>query len=173
MFKSAVQHPIEEQVPRRYRRTPVRLDEILDICAGTGSDQWEFFPMHDVEEGGHYYRAVYRPDVSVSIEWGAELVRDFKEDWTNRFIDSRASSHRVDVLYHGTIVFHSAYVSVDGARAYVPLGSLGSRGHASVAGTLQRVVSYWEYQFIELLHSFSHAPVEYKLHFDQSGYKLV
>jgi hypothetical protein len=151
----------------------VRLDEILDICARTDSKHWEFIPMHDGEEGGHYYRAVYRPDLSVSIEWGADLVRDFKEDWTNNFIDSRASSHRVDVLYHGTIVFHSAYVSVDGARAYVPLGARRSRSNAPARGNLQRVVSYWEYEFIELLHSFSHAPVEYKLHFDQSGYKLV
>jgi hypothetical protein len=51
----------------------------------------------------------------------------------------------------------------DEARAFVPPGTCPPRRRDFPHTGM----------FIELLHSFSHAPVEYKLHFDQSGYKLV
>ncbi len=77
-----------------------------------------------VEEASHHAVAVYRSDLSITMAWGLDCVKDFHEKWATAFPDSRASSHHVDVFYNGALVCRSLYVLVDGGRTKLPKPSL-------------------------------------------------
>ncbi len=72
-------------------------------------------------EESHGVYAVYKKDISISLAFGITVNEDFKEDWTNSFPDSHASSHIVDLFFYNTLVERIEYVLVDGCRAKLPL----------------------------------------------------
>ena len=74
----------------------------------TSGDKWGL----DIE--AHYSRAAWKQDVSLGLAWGLRAQDDFTEAWTERFPDSRASSHFVDSLWNGSLVDRWQRVSVDG-----------------------------------------------------------
>jgi hypothetical protein len=101
------------------------------VCWGADSgpsyrDHFNFFQVYDGQPNvlfaeAHSLVACYKPDLSVTLAWGLDAIRDFKEPWANGFADPKAASHYVDIFYNNALVFRTVYVSVDGGRAYLPL----------------------------------------------------
>lgn len=69
--------------------------------------------------------AVSKQDVNlrliVSTEEDGIQNEDFKEEWANRHPDPRARGYWCDIYYSSTHVMRSILVSVDGARAMLPI----------------------------------------------------
>ena len=92
------------------------------VAAVVGSEQRDWYKI--VVGGGsdaHGTIAIFKPDPAVSLAWGITVGDNFKEPWANKFPDPRASSHWADVRLNGSVVFRATYVSVDGARADLPM----------------------------------------------------
>jgi hypothetical protein len=103
-------------------------EQVMLLLAQTHPGDWNV--LHDLQrqDEGHWYRAVYKPDISLAVEWGAvpsfnrgDPDREFEEDWTRKFPDTSARMHLVEVIFNGGIVHQSHYASVDGGRGYVPV----------------------------------------------------
>lgn len=116
-----------------------------------------------VEVEPHDAVAAYKPDVSITMAWGITVHADFQEPWANKFPDPSASSHLVDVFYNGALVFRTLYVSVDGARAMVPL----SRSRDEL------VVPAPYYAFVTLLDSLSVHVSRASDYFDRAGLRII
>src|SRR5262245_27336140 len=113
------------------------LQEIIDRIVMSQPSDWHVMGGHpsyhdrfdQVESGGqtwlelesHRTVAAFKPDASITMAWGLTVNENFQEPWANRFPDSQASSHFVDVFLNGALVYREMYVSVDGARCDLPL----------------------------------------------------
>jgi len=84
----------------------------------------------DLEPVAHSSLAVYKPDIDISIAFGAIHRDEFNEPWTKNFPDKRASSEWVCLRYRGTVVYDWIVVLVDGARYAIllPSSETGSDG---------------------------------------------
>jgi len=96
----------------------VTLEEILDAVLASHPADWEY--IADWRGDSNPERAVLRPDVSVSLEWGRTVTDPVAEPWTARFADKHSVGLNVDVLYHGAVVFRDYLISVDGGRCILP-----------------------------------------------------
>lgn len=77
--------------------------------------------FNNLEIESHGEIAVLKSNLSISIAWGLPHNNDFKEEWANKFPDPKATSSFIDFFFNGILVYRDIYVSVDGARAYIPL----------------------------------------------------
>lgn len=113
----------------------MRLDDLLLTVAESAVDDWEKVDVrtefHDVPEGGevgaeplepsfHHTLAVFRPNVDISLAYGATVVRPFEEPWTESF-GGPASLIAVWFRYRGAVVYERVVVSADGGRCVLPL----------------------------------------------------
>lgn len=143
-------------------------DEIMQIFRETTTDHWHKVGEIDRGEERHYSRAVFKPDPTVSLEWGEVITpyREFHEDWTNKFPDSSAGSYYCDILLNGDAVRKVAYVAVDGHRCDLPLGRIETQDGENV-----RICTRWEYDFFNLFNELQGVH-DYQRYFETSEMKL-
>ena len=124
----------------------MNLTQLMSIVAASSAKDWNHIICWGFESGPSYRDqfsfsefakgqsnllhvtshsdvAVYLQDVSMTIEFGLTWMDDFKEEWTERFPDRKASSSYADVFYNGNLVYRDVYVTVDGGRTKLPLPS--------------------------------------------------
>jgi hypothetical protein len=87
-------------------------------------DHLEFYEVYDGQPNvlhaeAHGSVGVYIPDVSITIAWGLEWNKDFKEEWCKNFPDPKAHGGFLDIFFNNALVYRAAYVWVDGI--FVPL----------------------------------------------------
>lgn len=80
---------------------------------------------------GHYYTAVYTPDISLTIAWGIDLETSPLDGTRSPLIPAKGDPldfHRlplsrsaVDVFWNSALVHRQDYYTVDGGRAYLPI----------------------------------------------------
>ncbi len=128
----------------------------IEFSTGPG-DHW------NLETPSHSEVAVYKPDVSITMAWGFEANDDYVAEWTKKFSDEKARSFLVDVFYNNALVFREYLVSVDGARAYLPM--------PDGVDTLTVPVAY--NSFVQLIESLSTRSSEYSGYFDRAGFTAV
>jgi hypothetical protein len=106
------------------------LDSLLEQVEMSSSDDWHKLDYHTPYLpycGGqnvldtHYHLAVFRPDVDISLAFGATVNSDFHEPWVESFPDPHATSVAVVLRYRGTPVYEWTFVTVDGGRYLVPM----------------------------------------------------
>ena len=104
-------------------RKPVRhmdYEEILSFIKTTNAKQdWKFVKTNWAEEA--FLKE--DPRLRIRVRWDDERVhvKDFKEPWANKYPDPTASSYWYDLSYDGALIERFILVSVDGARAELPL----------------------------------------------------
>lgn len=80
---------------------------------------WEYV---DSNWGSHY---IYKNDVNLSMSINCEddgiQNSNFKEKWANCYPDPKATGYWVDIRYSSTVIMRTILVSVDGARAMLPI----------------------------------------------------
>jgi hypothetical protein len=95
-------------------------DELLDFIKSTNAKyDWKWVKTNWTEEA--FLKE--DPRLRIRVRWDDEgrHVKDFREPWANKHPDSSASSHWYDLSYDGALVERFILVSVDGARAELPL----------------------------------------------------
>ena len=104
-------------------RKPVRhmdYDEILSFIKTTNAkEDWKFIKTNWAEEA--FLKE--DPRLRIRVRWDEEgiHVKDFKEPWANKHPDPMANSYWYDLSYDGALIERFILVSVDGARAELPL----------------------------------------------------
>lgn len=102
--------------------------KLMDQVAQSHAADWVLLDHGDLDNmidgEGNYHRAVFRGDVSLSLNWGRTRQENCSFPWTKNFPDKSASTSLVDILWENSVVFRVALVLVDGARAYLPLPAL-------------------------------------------------
>src|SRR5258708_40045737 len=97
----------------------MHITKVFDtIIQSDTQDHWQRFDYKRTE------RAVYKGDVNLRIESHLEedlLVEDFAEEWATKLPDPHAHSYSYNIYYAATLVAQVVLVSVDGARALLPL----------------------------------------------------
>ena len=121
----------------------MRLDKLLTTIAESTATDWEKLDVpteyNGVCDNGeadehqsagpsfHHTLAVYKPDIDVSLAYGAIVARPFQEPWTESF-RGPASTIAVWLRYRGAVVYEWVVASVDGGRCVLPLpGMQGGR----------------------------------------------
>ncbi|MGO9299679.1 MAG: hypothetical protein ACLQQM_02775 [Acidimicrobiales bacterium] len=97
---------------------PSYLDAFSSVTSYPGGVE-EHWLQHD----SHYYRATFRPDVSIGLAWGLawgplDDQRDF--DWVKGMPDKSCHPVLVDLLSNGCLVDRYVGLVVDGGRARLP-----------------------------------------------------
>ena len=104
-------------------RKPVRhmdYEEILEFIKTTNAKtDWKFIKTNWAEEA--FLKE--DPRLRIRVRWDDEgvHVKDFKEPWANKHPDPTANSYWYDLSYDGALIERFILVSVDGARAELPL----------------------------------------------------
>lgn len=104
-------------------RKPVRhmdYDETLSFIKSTNAnDDWKFVKTNWASEA--FLKE--DPSLRIRVRWDDEgvHVRDFKEVWANKYPDPIANSYWYELSYDGALIERFILVSVDGARAELPL----------------------------------------------------
>lgn len=117
----------------------MRLNELQNLVIQSQPEDWHMIPAGafftdapNIDTGSfeqHDYLLVYREDVDLTIQWGMRArgfdhVEKAKQLWPNAaFPDPAADVYHVDAFWRGVLVDRENVVSVDGCRAYLPLGS--------------------------------------------------
>ena len=131
---------------------PTYRDYLLEVSSS--NHRW-------TEINSHHTVMVYKPDIAIGIAFGMTWKEDFKEVWANKFPDSRADGRFVDVFYNGMLVHRDFYVTVDGARAKLPLPKTRE----------DLVVNEQYYRLIGLLNSLSGVS-DYESYFRRAGLEI-
>jgi hypothetical protein len=114
------------------------LQEYFDRLLKTGREDWTVIACWGASSGPSYRERIeaegthvqveahstvasLKSDLQVSLAWGFPHMRNFEEEWANSFPDRKASSHFLDFLFNGVLVFREVYVAVDGGRCMLPL----------------------------------------------------
>jgi hypothetical protein len=108
------------------RRILVTLDDMIRLVVDSDFSDWLVLAVHSDNENGHDYRAVFKKDPSISVEWGAGRA-DFEEAWTNEFVGREAATERAEVFLNGSLVFRETYVSVDASKGILPMPRMSDR----------------------------------------------
>jgi hypothetical protein len=104
-------------------RKPVRhmdYDEILEFVKTTNAKtDWKWVKTNWAEEA--FLKE--DPRLRIRVRWDDEgiHVRGFQESWANKHPDPTANSYWYDLSYDGALIDRFILVSVDGARAELPL----------------------------------------------------
>ncbi|MPZ67975.1 MAG: hypothetical protein GEU71_00405 [Actinobacteria bacterium] len=123
-------------------------DELRAVLLDSDAGKWKRIHHLPYREAWHDAAAVFLQDLSVTMQWGADMNNPFSEEWTDNFPDRRARSFYVHVLCNGAVVFEDALVSADGGRYILPIPSpKNADGEWLVTGE--------DYDFAELLHAIS------------------
>ena len=115
------------------RRVPdMELRKLIDKVIDSAPEDWhhiadapsfhdhlQFYEVYDgapnvLHAEAHGNVGVYIPDVSITIEWGLEWRKDFKEDWCKNFPAPEAHGGFLDFFFNNGLVYRAAYVWVDG-----------------------------------------------------------
>jgi hypothetical protein len=104
----------------------VTLDEMIRLVLDSDVSDWHVLAVHTDNENGHDYRAVFKKDPSISLEWGAGRT-DFEEDWTDEFVGREAATESAEVCFNGSVVFRETYVSVDASKGILPMPRVADR----------------------------------------------
>jgi hypothetical protein len=96
------------------------LQEVIRLVLGSEVRDWHVLEVHSDKEDDHVYRAVFKPNPSISLCWGAGH-HDFEEEWTKKFIGREAATERAEVFFNGSIVFRETYVEVDAGKGILPM----------------------------------------------------
>jgi hypothetical protein len=104
----------------------VTLNEMIRLVLDSDASDWHLLAVHSDNENGHDYRAVFKKDPSISLEWGAGRA-GFEEDWTNEFVGREAATERAEVFFNGSLVFRETYVSVDASKGILPMPRMADR----------------------------------------------
>lgn len=147
-------------------------DKLIRIIIGSSSEDWNTIDCNrpnpsfgyavDPNDDIHYSVAAYKPDLAITMAWGMPCLKDFKEPWTDRFADKKASSRYVDVFYSGSVVFRDLFVVVDGGRASLPMPKAGTNE-----------VKVLEATFIRTLDELNSSTSRYDDYLKQAGFELV
>lgn len=119
------------------------LDTLIDTVKSSHSSDWtvmEATTVHSWKHGiysgeyrlipeQHTNHAVYKPDVDISIVWGATENDDFQESWTQKYSDPSARMVHVEIRYKGNAVKRDLAVYVDGSRYLLPLPEYDSQNN--------------------------------------------
>ena len=104
-------------------RKPVRhmdYDELLEFIKTTDAKtDWKFVKTNWAEEA--FLKE--DPRLRIRVRWDDKgmHVKDFKEPWANKHPDPTANSYWYDLSYDGALIERFILVSIDGARAELPL----------------------------------------------------
>jgi hypothetical protein len=96
---------------------------ILNTISTSDLSQWQKWETSEIEGGlfaGHHGIGVYKPNPSIQIIAGRELVDNYKAPWANSFPDPTAKSVLYLILWNGFPIYESSVVFVDGFRAALP-----------------------------------------------------
>lgn len=110
------------------------LDELLGRVRTSSSDDWHKFVYRTpyVPYCGEYvdtncYLAIFKPDIDISLAYGAAIQPNFEEPWVMQFPDPHATSEAVVLRYQGTPVYECRnFVTVDGGRYLLPMPEVPS-----------------------------------------------
>lgn len=106
----------------------MRLADLLGIVTESSPHDWAVVLQPEAHEHGHDHVAVLRDDLAISLAWGMTDESHFSAGWLSAFPSTGASSHYVDIRYHGMPVQREVLVLVDSARAYLPVPLPGTGG---------------------------------------------
>jgi hypothetical protein len=116
----------------------MHLGKLIDIVTGSSPKDWhliadkpsfhdrlEFYEVYNgqpnvLHSDAHHSVASYIPDVSITMAWGLEWNKDFKEDWCANFPAPKAHGGYLDIFFNNALVYRSAYVWVDGVTLPLP-----------------------------------------------------
>ncbi|WP_159096557.1 hypothetical protein [Miniimonas sp. S16] len=117
----------------------MRLSDIRDTIINSETEDW-----HSIPAGAYFTDApnidtdsfeqhdsllVYRDDVSLTVQWGMRArgydhVQEVQQIWPSAaYPDPSVRVFHIDVFWCGVLVDRESLVSVDGGRAYLPIGS--------------------------------------------------
>ncbi len=155
--------------------------EVMLLLAETNAGDWHV--LHDVQrqDDGHWYRAVYKPDFTLAVEWGAvpsfnrgDPDREFEEDWSRKFPDTSARMYLVEVIFNGGIVHQSHFASVDGGRGYVPV----PKPHVIDDDKGEAVRDYYyasaqDVALTRLIHDLTEKSPSFDFYMERSGIRVI
>ena len=113
------------------------LRKLIDTVIDSASEDWhliadapsfrdhlEFYELYDGQANvlhaeAHGTVGVYIPDVSITIAWGLEWNKDFREEWCKKFPDPKAHGGFLDMFFNNALAYRALYVWVDGI--FLPL----------------------------------------------------
>lgn len=107
-------------LPSRKPVSHMSYGEILDFIKTTvAKGDWKFVKTNWAEEA--FFKE--DPRLRIRMRWDDDGVhnQDFKEPWANKHPDPKATSFWYDLSYDGALIERFILVSVDGARAELPL----------------------------------------------------
>ena len=116
----------------------------------------------------HEVAAVFIPEPSISLAWGLVFNKDFQEPWANRFPSREAVGCYADVRLHGSVVFRTPYVEVDGSRAMLPLPAI----RETPEGFIYEIIE-GQYRFFRALGELEYHHDLFARYFHRSGLRLV
>jgi hypothetical protein len=97
---------------------------VVQMFLQTDASQWK-------RVSGHHEYAFCEEDVLLRIESSLEgediQQSDFRDPWANSFPDSRASGYFYNLYYGPTLLHRFILVSVDGARASLPVPQINTK----------------------------------------------
>ena len=100
------------------------LDQILSTVHESQVNDWHR-TSHQTPYAGedrfHRSLAIYKPDVDVTIAYGAAVMNEFQEPWTDLYSDANATSVALVLQYRGQAIYEWTFVVVDGGRYLVPM----------------------------------------------------
>jgi hypothetical protein len=142
-------------------------------CFGSGAgpsyrNKLTFFNVYEGQPNilfsdSHTTVAVYKPNLSITMAWGLECSKEFKEEWATKFPDPSASVDFVDIFYNSALVYRDYYVVVDGGRAYLPMPN-----YPNDLSVPRRYSA-----FIKLIDRLVGRTSDYDRFFNQAGLKIV
>jgi hypothetical protein len=107
-----------------------------------------------IEVESHHFRAIYKPDIGLSLAWGYPDQEQFSESWAEGFADSKASSHFLDLQWNGIIVKRWQRVTVDGGRCGLPVPRIDlDRTNPSRRGITAHWISGYTAKLFELVET--------------------
>jgi hypothetical protein len=146
------------------------LEDIRNICAKSEPEDWARidFPLYageiayyaEAPEGkyAHDGRAIYKPDIAISILSGHTFQDNYQADWLEDFADKSATGNLADIAYNGVVVDRVHYVVVDGGRSILPSPLMG-----------RLTVPGWNDAIVRLLHALYNSPEPYDRYFETAG----
>jgi hypothetical protein len=164
------------------------LDELLETVARSNRSDWRMESCWGARSGpsyrdhfsegldgevvvdSHSNIAAYKPDLSITIAWGLDCSDNFGEEWTKNFTTPEASSSYLDFFYNNALVFRDVFVTVDGARARLPVPKIEwDSDRKNITGY---TVPLRRYKIIRLLDSMEKIS-EFDYYFEQSEFTLT